>query len=190
VAFYAVAHQLALAIMLSMEVIAARLLENTATGTKTVARQSWMGLFAIVWVGMNIALAWSARVQFARLPGASLAMAWCGVTLFTLALALRIWSAWTLGDFFSLHVTIFKNHRLVIAGPYRYCRHPAYLGSVLQIIGLTLAFQTLVGMMVLVFFIPLLFWRMRDEEQLLGDAFQEAYAAYQRKVPMLFPFSR
>jgi protein-S-isoprenylcysteine O-methyltransferase len=188
--FYSVGYQRTVAIMLSIEVIAARLLEGTGVGVKTIARQSWLGLAGILWLMMNVALAWSAHQRYLTLPGDSAFISWVGVTLFTLALALRIWAAHTLGDLFSLNVTIFEGHELIIKGPYRYCRHPAYLGSLLQIVGLTLAFQAVIGLVFMIMFIPLLFWRIGDEESLLVDTFRQDYSEYQRNVPKLFPRAR
>lgn len=185
--FYSVGYQRAAAILLSIEVISARLLEGTGVGVKTIARQSWLGLAGILWLIMNVVLAWSAHRRFASLTGDSAFIPWFGVTLFALGLALRNWAAHTLGDFFSLNVTIFERQELITRGPYRYCRHPAYSGSLLQIIGLTLAFRAVLGLVFMIVFIPILFWRIRDEESLLVDAFHRDYSEYQRNVPKLFP---
>jgi protein-S-isoprenylcysteine O-methyltransferase Ste14 len=187
IGFYNVGYLRTVAILLSIEVITARLLEGTGVGVKTIARQSWLGLAGILWLIMNVIMAWSAQRRYLSLPGDSVFIPWLGVTLFALGLALRNWAALTLGDFFSLNVTIFERHELIISGPYRFCRHPAYFGSLLQIIGLTLAFRAVVGLVFMFIFIPIVFWRIRDEESLLVETFHRDYSEYQRNVPMLFP---
>ena len=186
VGFYSVGHQLVMAILLSIEVICARTLENSDEGVKTVARQSWLGLVGIMWLVMNFVLARSASRREFMLPGGAF-VSWFGTALFAGALILRAWSARTLGRFFSLRVTVFDRHELIVSGPYRYCRHPAYLGSLLQVIGLILAFRSTAGILFLIVFVPLVFWRIYDEEALLAETFQQTYAGYQQKVPRLFP---
>jgi protein-S-isoprenylcysteine O-methyltransferase Ste14 len=53
-----------------------------------------------------------------------------GSLLFTLGLSLRIVAIKTLGEFWSYHIEIKPNHRIVRSGIYRYIRHPAYLGNI------------------------------------------------------------
>ena len=111
-----------------------------------------------------------------------------GVALFLLGLGLRVWSARTLGRFFSWHVTVFAGHRLVTGGPYAISRHPAYLGSVIQIVGLGFMFRApLVAAGGLLVFAVVLVLRVRDEENLMTAAFPGLYPAYQKRVPVLFP---
>ena len=51
-----------------------------------------------------------------------------GVVLFATGHVLMAWAQATLGDRFSIEVTIQKNHALVTKGLYRIVRHPRYLG--------------------------------------------------------------
>src|SRR5438445_543754 len=51
-----------------------------------------------------------------------------GVVLFIAGLALRWWSIIKLGRFFTVDVTIARDHELIEAGPYRWLRHPSYTG--------------------------------------------------------------
>jgi protein-S-isoprenylcysteine O-methyltransferase Ste14 len=189
IGFYSSGYQRTIALLLSVEVISARLLENIDEGVKTIKRQSWLVLSGILWLIMNVVMSWSAHRQYLSLPWTSPAMSWLGVVIFTSGLALRVWSAHTLGKYFSICVTVFERHELITKGPYRYCRHPAYLGSLFQITGLVLAFGSTINMIFWVILIALIFWRIRDEETLLVEVFRENYAGYQRKVPRLFPFA-
>jgi protein-S-isoprenylcysteine O-methyltransferase Ste14 len=106
-----------------------------------------------------------------------------GLVLAQLGLCLSIWSVWHLRSSFSI---LAEARRTVVSGPYRYVRHPLYLGEALTMLGLCLLIGT--G-------IALLFWavisgsqmaRARVEEKKLSRALSD-YAAYRRKTPFIFP---
>jgi protein-S-isoprenylcysteine O-methyltransferase Ste14 len=80
---------------------------------------------------------------------------------------------------------------MVVRGPYRYIRHPVYLGEIGMFAGLTLAAFSLHGLglwgaVVLLAFVLAQFSRMRMEETALTDAFP-AYAAYAAETGRLLP---
>jgi protein-S-isoprenylcysteine O-methyltransferase Ste14 len=52
-----------------------------------------------------------------------------GFGLFLLGLALRWYSIFYLGRFFTTNVAVAKDHRLIDSGPYRFVRHPSYTGN-------------------------------------------------------------
>ncbi|KAG2047284.1 hypothetical protein BDR06DRAFT_897726 [Suillus hirtellus] len=49
--------------------------------------------------------------------------------------ALRLYCIATLGKFWSFHLSVRKEHRLVTSGPYSVVRHPSYTGALLQVFG-------------------------------------------------------
>lgn len=49
--------------------------------------------------------------------------------------ALRFYCISTLGKFWSFHLSVRKEHRLVTSGPYSVVRHPSYTGLLLQVTG-------------------------------------------------------
>ncbi|KAG2341997.1 hypothetical protein BDR05DRAFT_418444 [Suillus weaverae] len=51
---------------------------------------------------------------------------------------LRWWCYRTLGRFFTFQLSVRKGHRIVTTGPYAVIRHPAYAGSIMQIIGIVI----------------------------------------------------
>ena len=59
-----------------------------------------------------------------------------GVVLFVAGLILRWWAIIILGRFFTVDVTIEKDHELVERGPFRIVRHPSYTGVLLAFVGL------------------------------------------------------
>jgi protein-S-isoprenylcysteine O-methyltransferase Ste14 len=77
--------------------------------------------------------------------------------------------------------------KLVVAGMYRFVRHPIYLGVILIAAGFALfvhGWLTLVEALILALFLDI---KSRHEEVWLCQHFQE-YEAYQRRVRKLIPF--
>jgi len=103
---------------------------------------------------------------------------------FTLAgTALAFWSAWYLGRSFSL---LPQARTLVTSGPYRFVRHPIYLGGLLITIGeVWLRFSALTIGLNLVF-VAAQIVRLRYEERILEQTFPE-YAAYRAQTSALIP---
>ncbi len=96
--------------------------------------------------------------------------------------ALRLWAAGHLE----------KSKEVTRSGPYRYTRHPLYLGSTLMGVGLAVA-SNRVEVMVLValYLAATLTAAKRSEEAHLREKFGDAYDAYaeKRAAPMDRPFS-
>ncbi len=93
------------------------------------------------------------------------------------------WSVWTLGRSFSL---LPQARALVTSGPYRFVRHPIYLGGLLITLGeVWLRFSPLVVGLNIVF-VAAQIVRLRYEEELLGKTFPE-YAEYRRSTSALIP---
>jgi protein-S-isoprenylcysteine O-methyltransferase Ste14 len=93
-----------------------------------------------------------------------------------------------LGKMWSLHVEIRAQHELVMSGPYRWVRHPAYTSMVLELasFGLILQSRFTSGVVVLLF-VPTLILRIKIEEAALREQVQ-GYSEYQRSTPALLPY--
>jgi protein-S-isoprenylcysteine O-methyltransferase Ste14 len=93
-----------------------------------------------------------------------------------------------LGRMWSLHVEIRERHQLVVSGPYRWVRHPAYTSMILELsaLGLLLQSRFTAGAVALLF-VPTLLWRIRIEETALVEQIS-GYAAYRRTTPALVPY--
>lgn len=80
-------------------------------------------------------------------------------------------------------------HALVTSGLYRFVRHPQYTGLFIALFGEGVVhWPTLfsVGLFPIIVFA---YYRLaRRVERQMVDAFGDAYEAYQRRVPMFFPF--
>ncbi len=111
-----------------------------------------------------------------------------GVATLVVGGTLRIWPMFVLGRRFSGLVAIQPGHELVTHGPYRYVRHPSYLGMMLGFVGWALVFRSSVGLVAAVLGLRLLFERIESEEALLASHFGDAYAHYRRRSWRLVPW--
>ena len=115
---------------------------------------------------------------------------WIGFALFVLGALLRMWPVLVLGRHYSVLLAIQEHHDLVTDGPYRWVRHPFYLGSIVNAVGWALVFRSSFGLLLAAAAVALLVPRMRAEEALLESHFGDAYAAYRlrswRLVPLLY----
>ncbi len=115
-------------------------------------------------------------------------VAWIGIALFALGIAVNIWAMATLRSEYTVRLSVQEDHRLVTTGPYRIVRHPGYFGFVLAMPGMGLALGSLA---MLAFGVAIVAWivsRIREEEGMLVEQFGDAYRAYQRRTKRLIPF--
>ena len=115
-----------------------------------------------------------------------------GAAVYAVALAVRYWAFVSLGP--QWHVDVSDpghGRRLVRTGPYRFVRHPIYLGSCLEAVGLPWLLGAWVALALGVcVFAPLELARARYEERFLRGVFGEAYAQYADEVPGFLPRRR
>lgn len=81
-----------------------------------------------------------------------------------------------------------KNDVLATTGPYRYTRHPLYLGSLLLAIGFAIAaaswvLAALAALMLAAIYLPVI----RREEAFLAARFPAEFEAFRQYVPQLLP---
>jgi len=112
-----------------------------------------------------------------------------GVVLFVAGLILRWWAIITLGRFFTVDVTIEKDHELVERGPFGVVRHPSYSGVLLAFVGLALSLRNWAALPVILIPIGAAFvHRMNVEEDALSRALGPRYAEYMKRTKRLVPF--
>lgn len=162
---------------------------NVSPGEREDRGNRWV-IAAITGIGLLLGYlpALADRADFWTLDGDT--ARWVGVVLAGLGGLLRLWPVHVLGNRFSGLVAIQKGHTLVTTGPYRFIRHPSYLGLLLNTLGWALAFRSGVGLILVAMLLPPLLARILSEERLLRDQFGAEYAAYcartWRMVPGLF----
>jgi protein-S-isoprenylcysteine O-methyltransferase Ste14 len=83
---------------------------------------------------------------------------------------------------------VMPTQELLTSGPFRYCRNPMTLGTILAYGGLAVVMGTPSGVaLVLLLASLLIFYLKRFEERELGERFGEAYLAYKEQVPFIIP---
>lgn len=84
-------------------------------------------------------------------------------------------------------VTIYHNHTLVTKGVYKLVRHPLYASIIWMLLGGCFVYTNYIALTsVLLVFIPMMYYRAKQEEKLLQSEFSE-YIVYKNEVWMLFP---
>lgn len=114
---------------------------------------------------------------------------WAGLALFAAGEALRTWCILTLGASWNARARVDPGLRVVSNGPYRWIRHPNYLGVLLELVGLPLAggawwTLALCAPLHLVVFLR----RIRGEDALLSTlpGYAEAMGQKGALIPRLF----
>lgn len=113
-----------------------------------------------------------------------------GSLMYFPAISLYLWGLATLGNEFGVSTfggaEIYADHRFVKSGPYRFVRHPMYLGVMVAAIGALLIFRT----WAMAFFVPMsliVIRRASQEEALLEMEYGDEWQDYKREVPKWFP---
>lgn len=106
----------------------------------------------------------------AQLRGARMNMVWAaGLVVFLLAKALKYWAIATLGPRWTFRVLVPPASARITTGPYRFMRHPNYLGVIGELVGMGIMAQAPVsGAVAVVVFALLIVARVRVEERALG----------------------
>jgi protein-S-isoprenylcysteine O-methyltransferase Ste14 len=83
---------------------------------------------------------------------------------------------------------VMPTQELLTEGPFRYCRNPMTLGTILAYLGMAVAAGTIAGTaFILSLSGSLLIYLKRLEEGELAERFGEAYLAYKRETPFMIP---
>ena len=156
--------------------------------TRSPADRGTKQVVVIALVGAIFASVFVARVSALRAGANTWATLGLGVAVLAAGEGMRVWAVMTLGRFFRREVTIVSGQTVVESGPYRFVRHPAYLGDLLIAFGFGLAWGSWVGAAValVIAFVGHL-PRIRVEEQLLREALGEPYEEYASRHARLLP---
>jgi protein-S-isoprenylcysteine O-methyltransferase Ste14 len=128
----------------------------------------------------GLALNWLMPLPF--LP-AAVPTGCLGTMVFALALALVAWAISTMTRAGSNVPTSLPTTTIAETGPYRFTRNPIYLGMVLGLIGLAIAFNSLWLLMALVpFALVIRYGVITREEAYLERKFGDVYRRYHTRV--------
>ena len=152
-------------------------MDDTANTAQVIIRPPLAWGLAVI---AGLALNWLVPLPF--LP-VDLPAGWLGAIVFVLALALVAWAIVTITRAGSNVPTNLPTTTIVESGPYRFTRNPIYLGMFGALIGLTIAFDTLWLLLVLVpFALVIRYGVVAREEVYLERKFGDVYRGYRSRV--------
>jgi protein-S-isoprenylcysteine O-methyltransferase Ste14 len=148
-------------------------------------------LIGLEWVGIALNFLLGGLFMAAAIPWHRTALFLLGVTLILLGVALRWYAIWTLGSYFTRHVAVSADQKVMQNGPYRYIRHPAYSGTFLTMLGVGLAMTNWASLVALLMCVLLgHMYRVRVEEKALIQTIGQPYVEYmhrtRRFIPLVF----
>jgi protein-S-isoprenylcysteine O-methyltransferase Ste14 len=136
-----------------------------------------------------LALATATVIGYAHLGELPHWVFYPGVILFVAGSGFVTWCYSFLGTNLSPYPEVVADHQVVDRGPYRYVRHPGYVGAVVALVGLGLALQSWLALLVLlVVGIAALALRIHLEEKLMTAELGEPYVSYMARTKRFIPF--
>jgi protein-S-isoprenylcysteine O-methyltransferase Ste14 len=111
-----------------------------------------------------------------------------GICTLLVGLLIRWWAILSLGNAFTVKLTILKDHILKRTGLYKFIRHPSYTAMLIYYTGLGLLMNNLACITILLcanLFVILR--RISLEEKMLNDHFGNEYQVYSRSTYKLIP---
>jgi protein-S-isoprenylcysteine O-methyltransferase Ste14 len=176
---------------LLFEVVLNRILRSGKSDDKSLDRNSETYIWIIITVSVTIAV--FVANNMSHLSSFFIfkeeKMILFGLFLIPVGMIFRFLAIRQLGKFFTVDVTIKKNHEMVQTGFYRYLRHPSYAASLLSFIGMGLSLNNWLSFTIVIVPVFLVFiYRINVEENALLKQFNEEYLIYKNKTKRLIPF--
>jgi protein-S-isoprenylcysteine O-methyltransferase Ste14 len=112
-----------------------------------------------------------------------------GIVLMLFGVGLRWWAIITLGRYFTFDVAVRSTQSVVQSGPYRFVRHPSYSGTLLILLGVSLALANWASLLaIMAGGVIGHLYRVRVEEKALIAALGQPYVDYMRRTKRFIPF--
>jgi protein-S-isoprenylcysteine O-methyltransferase len=150
------------------------------------------GTIRLVWilVASCFVIAWLPVIlDFGRLLTLGDWLTWIGIAIMISGIIFRRYVIAILGKFFTATVQIQKDHELIKAGPYRYVRHPSYLGILLIAIGLGISLANWISLLLCIVLPTIgVMRRIKVEEKELEQHFGKQYLDYKKDTWYLVPY--
>jgi protein-S-isoprenylcysteine O-methyltransferase Ste14 len=144
-----------------------------------------------VWILIAISFsgAWFPVIfGFGRLLALGDWLTWVGVAIMISGVVFRRYVISFLGKFFTATVQIHKDHQLIKAGPYRYIRHPSYLGILILALGNGIALANWISLLLCIVLPAIgIMQRIKVEEKELYYHFGEQYQNYRKSTWRIIP---
>ncbi|MFC1964740.1 methyltransferase family protein [Chloroflexota bacterium] len=111
-----------------------------------------------------------------------------GLALLIIGFILLVVGQLTLFRNYSSLLVIHKDHQLITHGIYRFTRNPMYLGVLMFLIGFPVLVANLYSFLTSLVLIPIFLNRIRMEERMLAEYFQDSFQKYKSTTKKLIPF--
>ena len=106
-----------------------------------------------------------------------------GYPLILLGIFVAAWSVYLFRRHETNIIPYKDPEHIVITGPFRFSRHPMYLGMLLVLVGAAMLYGTVLSLVFpLAYFIVANWWYIPFEEGKMADVFGEAFTAYKARV--------
>ena len=157
------------------------------------AQKADRGSKSIVITAVNLGVCLGFLAAF-EVPSFSLEAHWkavfsLGIAVWLGGILFRLVSIRILGHSFTYDVATSKDQQIVERGPYRWLRHPSYLGSLLAMIGFGMTLTNWLAMLLPVCCVATAYaYRIPIEEQALVRGLGSDYSDYMRRTWRLIPF--
>jgi protein-S-isoprenylcysteine O-methyltransferase Ste14 len=147
-------------------------------GAEKETTQKIIMLFASLgWIALLVVPSLDDRFAWSRVP---VAVEIAGDVLVVIGLYF-IFIVYRENSFASATIGVAENQTVISTGPYALVRHPLYASALLYLMGTPLALASYWGFLPLVVMMPVLIWRLLDEEKFLAKNLK-GYREYQEKV--------
>jgi len=119
-----------------------------------------------------------------------------GFFLYIIGLFLRLWGKWALGELWRVHIIgkdklELSSSSFIRKGPYKYMRHPMYLGALLEAIGIPLLLNAYYALVFgIIVFWPLEICRTYVEEKVLKQTYSREYIQYKSERWAFLPIKK
>src|SRR5262249_16999379 len=120
---------------------------------------------SIAFIGLLVVPALDCRFKWSRVP---LSLVIAGDLLTILGFSI-VFLTFKENTFAFATIEVAKDQTVISTGPYAIVRHPMYAGSMLYFFGMPIALGSYWGLLVLVPMLPVLLWRLLDEEKFLAN---------------------
>ena len=112
---------------------------------------------------------------------------WSGIAIALVPIFFLIWVHRHLDRQWSIALELREDHQLITSGPYRYVRHPMYLGIFVYTMGLMMVSLDVLVVLFFAFTIWVNYRRIPREEQMLVQEFGDEYIEYIKRSGRLLP---
>jgi protein-S-isoprenylcysteine O-methyltransferase Ste14 len=155
----------------------ARRMSGGPLAEKEPAQKLIMSATSLGFIGLLVLPAIDHRLGWSDLPG------WAAIAGDVIMLLgwLGIFFVFRENSFASAVIESAADQRVISSGPYAWVRHPMYAAALVMLLGMPLALGSAWGVLLVLALVPLLIWRLMDEERFLVNHLA-GYREYQAKV--------